>query len=627
MESSCIYCGLGCRLNYEVNDNKILKITGVKSDDISEGVPCIKGLTIHEVYDKNRIRKPLIKKKKKQVQVTLSEACSFIYENTKSLSPNDVFFNTSGKLTNEDNYVMQKFARICYKTPNIDSCCGRICHIATVMGMLNIFGTSNLTRLSNLNKIDTLLIIGSEPSKNYPTFFNKIIRKKDLKIINIHSFEKSDYKREFLINILPGSQTSLLNGIINELIKKGVKSEVQGFNILEQKVKAYTPEFVCNTCRISRRDYSQLINMVYESESFGVFHGMALTQHVNSLENIHSLLNLVLLKKGEVLSLRGEVNVQGAGDLGGIPGVLPTGSLSTKKELEKKWGKISDSKGLNMIEATLLSPVKALFLTEFDPFKSLPDSKRVSKQLKDSFIVYFGAYYTETSKKADVVIPIASLFESEGTITNGEKRLRKVNRVIKGEPELWQILKELSKKFGKSNYFKYNNSKEILEELVTVTKAYQKINVNKLWNGSDEWADKAIKYKRFLPESFEGLDDSTCPERNFLLTTYRSKYSFLSNEITKNSKTLSKYREPAGFYLNPEDAKNLKIKDQTKVKVSSLAGTLTGKAYISDKIPQGMIGAYMHYSELKINTLFPTKFDEESFTPNYKSVAVRVEKS
>ena len=109
MESSCIYCGLGCRLNYEVKNNKILKITGVKNDDISDGVPCVKGLTIHEVYDKNRIKTPLINKRGKQIKVSLDEALNFIYANTKNLSPNDIFFNTSGKLTNENNYVMQKF--------------------------------------------------------------------------------------------------------------------------------------------------------------------------------------------------------------------------------------------------------------------------------------------------------------------------------------------------------------------------------------------------------------------------------------------------------------------------------------------------------------------------------------
>ncbi len=626
MESSCIYCGLGCRLNYEVKNNKILKITGVRNDDISDGVPCVKGLTIHEVYDKNRIKTPLIKKRGKQIKASLNEALDFIYANTKNLSPNDIFFNTSGKLTNENNYVMQKFARICYKTPNIDSCCGRICHIATVMGMLNVFGTSNITRISNLDKVDTLLIIGSEPDISYPVFYYKLMQRRDLKIIKIHSFEKSVNKREHLINILPGSQTCLLNGIINELIKKGIKSRIEGFRILKQRVEAYTPDYVCDTCRISQEEYAQLIETVCNSESLGVFHGMALTQHVNSLENVHSLLNLVLLKQGIVLSLRGEVNVQGAGDLGGIPGVLPTGTLSTKKELEKKWGRIDDSKGLNMIEAILLSPVKALFLVEFDPYKSLPDSNKVVKNLKKSFVVYFGAYHNDTSENADVVIPIASMFESEGTITNGEKRLRKVNRVLSGKHELWQILIYLSEKFGKSDFFNYNKSKEILDELVTVTNAYKKIKVNSLWKGFDQWADKTIKYRRFLPESFEGLDDSTCVERDFLLTTYRSKYSFLGNEITKTSKTLSRHREPAGFYLNPYDAKKLEIEDRSDIKVTSVVGALTGKAYISDKIPNGMIGAYMHYSDLKINTLFPTKFDEESFTPSYKSVAVRIEK-
>ena len=626
MESSCIYCGLGCRLNFKVESDKILKITGVKGDDVSDGIPCIKGLTIHEVYNKNRINNPLIKKNGKQLQVTLNEALDHIYTTTKNISPNDIFFNTSGKLTNENNYVMQKFARICYRTPNIDSCCGRLCHIATVMGMTNVFGTSNITKISNLNKIDTLFIIGSEPDKDYPVFYYKLMRKKDLKIIRVHSFEKSAHKKEFSINIYPGSETCLLNGIINELLKRGVKSRVEGFRILAQKVEPYTPEFVCKTCRSNEDDYAHLVNMVYNSKSFGIFHGMALTQHVNSLENIHSLLNLVLLKKGVVLSLRGEINVQGVGDLGGIPGLLPTGTLSTKKELEEKWGEISSSKGLNMIEAMLLSPVKALFITEFNPFKSLPNLNKVQKYLKDSFIVYFGAYHNDTSRKADVVIPIASLIESEGTITNGEKRLRKVNKVIEGKIELWQTLKSLSKRFKKNSHFNYTNSRQIFEELATITQAYKKIDVNRLWSGSDEWADKTVKYRRFLPESFEGLDDSVCVERQFLLTTYRSKYSFLGDEITKTSRTLSKYREPAGFYINPSDAKNLKIKDGNTVKVSNKIGALVGKAYTSDKIPKGIIGTFIHYSKLKVNTLFPTKFDEESFTPNYKSVAVQIEK-
>lgn len=618
MESSCIYCGCGCRLNYEVKKNKIVKITGVKTDDMSDGAPCVKGLTIHEVYDKNRIEYPTIKGKK----VSLGKALDYIYSKTKDLSSNEVFFNTSGKITNEDNFAIQKFARVCYKTPNLDSCCGRLCHIATVLAMNNVFGVANITYVKNAEKTDCIFIIGSEPSKSYPVFYNKLMRRKNLKIIKVHSFLKACDSKTCMITIRPGSETCLLNGLINELIKKGVKSKVSGFEILKKRVFTYNANYVCKTCGLSKSKYIDLVNDIYKSKKFSIFHGMALTQHMNSLENVHSLLNLLLLKKGTILTLRGEINVQGSGDIGGSPGILPTGDMSTKKELEKKWGEISDSKGLNILEALLLSPVKAAFITEFNPFKSLPNSNEVNEKLKKTFIVYFGAFHTLTSKKADVVIPIASLLESEGTITNGERRLRKVNKVIKKNLQLWEILQKFSKKFNKSKYFNYKNSKQIFSEMKLLVKAYSKINTAKLWKGKDEWADKKIKHKRFMPEPFDGLDDSTSKKYPFLLTTYRSKYSFLCNEITKNSKTLSKHREAAGFYFNIDDAKKLKLKNNTKIIVSSQVGTIKAKAFVSDMIPKGIVGAYMHY--LKINTLFPTNFDEESFTPNYKGVAVNV---
>lgn len=623
VESTCIYCGCGCKLNYEVKNNKIVKIRGVETDHMSEGTPCIKGLTIHEAYDKNRIKTPIINGKK----TTLNKAFNHVYEKTKKLSPTEVFFNTSGKLTNENNFVLQKFARVCYETPNIDSCCGRLCHIATVMGMKNVFGTSNLTNVKNLEKIDTLFIIGSEPSKNYPVFYNKVLKKKDLEVIKIHSFVKTENREnEYEFNIMPGSETCLLNGIIHELIQFGASSEIEGFELLKKTVKPYDEELVTETCKLNKKEYKKLIKLVKQSKNLGVFHGMALTQHVNSLENIHSLLNLVLLKQGKILSLRGEINVQGVGDLGGSPGCLPTGDYTTKQELEKTWGEISCSKGSNIMEALLLDPVKAVFITEFDPFKSLPDSNQVSKGLKNTFIVYFGSYWTTTAKKADVVIPIASLLECEGSITNGEKLLRKVNKVVKGEKELWQVLKEFSKKFKKSDKFNYNNSRDVLEEITRLVKDYSMIKVEELWNGEDQWSDKEIKHKRFLPEVFEGLDDFKSEEYPFILTTYRSKYAFLSNEITNNSKTLKKNREEIGFYLNKEDAERLNLEQGDEVRVKSIAGELTNKVYISKRIPKGVIGAYIHYSELKINTLYPVKFDEESFTPNYKNVAVMVEK-
>jgi formate dehydrogenase major subunit len=476
------------------------------------------------------------------------------------------------------------------------------------MGMKNVFGTPNLTLMKNVEGIDTLLIIGSEPDKNYPVFYNKILRRKDLRVFKIHSFIKGVGKEE-VITIRPGSETCLLNGLINELLENGVTSNAEGLNRLKGAVMDYTPTMVCETCGLELSSYKKLVKAVIKSKKLGVFHGMGLTQHVNSLENVHSLLNLVLLKNAYILSLRGEINVQGAGDV----------SSSSCKGVK--------CKGLNIIEALLLSPAKALFLTEFDPFKSMPDLSELKQETKDSFIVYFGSYHNTTSARADVVIPIASLLGSEGSITNGERRIRKVNKVREEAPQLWKILMDFSKKFRKSKEFNYPDSKAIFDEITKNVKDYSHTNSGALWNGVDQWPDKRVKHRVFMPEEFDGLSDFTSDKYPFILTTFRSKYAFLSNEVTKNSSTLSERAEKPGFYLNPHDMNRLGLNEGEGVKVSSVAGSLKGKVYSSDRMPQGIIGAYIHYSSLMINTLFPLKFDEESFTPNYKSVAVNVKKS
>ena len=127
--STCIYCGVGCKLTYHVDKNKIIKISGYKKDYMSEGKPCIKGLTINEVYNKNRIKVPYIRKNNKLVKASYEQAINKIYEKIKNTNSKDIFLNGSGKITNEDNFLIYKIGTELFKTNNIDSCCGRLCHI------------------------------------------------------------------------------------------------------------------------------------------------------------------------------------------------------------------------------------------------------------------------------------------------------------------------------------------------------------------------------------------------------------------------------------------------------------------------------------------------------------------
>jgi formate dehydrogenase major subunit len=405
--------------------------------------------------------------------------------------------------------------------------------------------------------------------------------------------------------------------------------EIENFEELAELVKNYEPEKVCEICNISLEEFENFARAIEKSKRFGAMHGMGITQHVNAIENVHSLLNLVLLKNGKLLSFRGEVNVQGAGDMAGSPDILPLDGMINFDRLEKLWGKkVTFKKGKNLVEAFLISPVKACFVSGFNPAQSLPNLNQVHENLKKMFLIQLDSYFNLTSKFAKVILPTPLLIERNGTITNGERRVRLVKKVREplGEAKQeWQIFKELSKYFGLEKFFSYKDEKDILKEIVEVIPAYMSIDLDFLLQGNDAWADKGIKFKKFIPENFEGLEDVRSKKYPFILTTFRSPYRFLTDEATSKSKTLRKF-DVDFCYINKKDAKRLKIKNGDWVEIFNSNGKIKARVKISEIVPEGIVAMHFHSEKILVNKLFPTQFDEESFQLNFKTVAVQIKK-
>jgi formate dehydrogenase major subunit len=647
VKSICSFCGCGCRLNFVVKGNKIVKVLPDATDYISEGKPCIKGLVINEIYNKNRYRFPLIRKGKKLVKASWKEALEYVYKNIKGLDANEILFVASGKTTNENAYVMQKFARIFFGNA-IDNCCSRLCHQATVASMLEHFGNPNLTMLDQLNSIDTLLIIGSNPANNYPVFFNKILKakkEKGIKLIGISSVMSDTLKVcDLKITIKPGTDYVLVNGIINWLLQRGSfardKEQLEGFDELKKNAKEFSQELVCEICGISKELFEELCKSIENARALGLSHGMGFTQHVYGFHNVNSLLNLAILKDAKIFCMRGEVNVQGAGDMACCPEKLPDGFESlyaSSSKLEKKWHARLPSTlamGKNIIEAIFLDKVKALILNEFDPAKSLPDLSSVHKSLKEMFVVCLQPFKTLTSEKfAKVILPTPALQEEEGTITNGERRIRKVNRVVKNAnvKPVWKILCLLAGLLDKAKQkenFDYKNEKEIFLEISKVISDYSmpKEKIKEVWEGEDYLLSKEKRFERFVPVKFEGIETVTSKAYPLILVTYRSKWHFLSAEQTMLSKTLKKFESKPYFFINPKQAELLGLKDGDAVVVESERAKLKGRLKLNDALPLGLIASNFHFDSLLVNKLIPLKFDTKTFTPDYKSVAVRIAK-
>ena len=625
-----------------VEDEKVVKVIPDRTDEPSEGIACIKGLTIHETLGstEGRILNPQIRTDKDEPfkEVSWEQAYDFIYEHTRDLAPSEVFVNASGKITNEDCYVTQKFARIAYKTNNVDGCCARLCHVTTVQGLEDCFGSrAAFSKMDDIYSVDCLFIVGSNPASNYPVLHNRILKakRKGIKVVSSQAVYNVTAKfSDISLLLYPGTELILLNGIMRELIHRGAYDKsvegVEGFERLTHVVELYSIDFVQQACGVDLEQLNQLFNSIAESKSLGIIHGMGLTQHATGSENVHALLNLMILKNAQLLSLRGEINVQGVGDMGCLPDRLPTGPLATAPLLGEKWKTtVPMGKGKTIVEAFLISPPKAAFISGMNAAQSLPNLNVVHRNLRNMFVVVLDHFFNLTTKFADVVLPTSVLFEREGTITNGERRVRLVRRVSTPcgscKPE-WQIFKELSTLFGCAEHFNYTEPRDITKEIVSVVPAYRRIDVDSVYAGVDGWPDKRMLFRRFMPEHFEGVEDIRSDKYPLILTSFRSPHHFLTGELTNRSKTLMGFREGPFCYLSAMDAQRLGVTNGDVVEVSSSVGQLSCKAQVDESIPKGRVGMHFHFEELLVNKLFPTQFDEKTFTPNYKMTAVGVRK-
>ncbi len=631
ISSICCYCGCACRLNFVVEGNKIVEVLPDKTDLVSQGKPCIKGLTLNEPILKNRIRFPLIKNKR----VSWEKAYEYIYKKLKKIKPKEIGFIGSGEYSNEDNFLLSKFARIVFKTSNIDSC-ARLCHAATAIAFQNQLGLAAMPGyLNDLLDADLIFTIGTNPASNYPVAFNRILeaKKKGAKLISIH-FEPSLTSKlaDLSLNIPLYGISAIVSGLIHLLIKnkdyeKKIE-KIEGFKDLKESVQIFTPEFVTAFCRIHPEELDQIYKLIKKAKNMVVMHGMGVTQHADGLENVKNILNLALLKEAKIVPMRGKVNIQGAGDLGVCPDFLPFGG--SKSLIKKNWGIELEKPGRKMTEFIFDKNLKALFVLGGNPAQSFPALEEVHQNLKRIFLVYIHHHFSETSKFADVILPSTILFESEGTITSAERRIRwvrPVRKISKNIKYAWKIFSDLGVRFGYKNQFSYSNPKEIFEEITRSIPAYTNLSWNQIKVNQNIFAEKEIKFKKFVRVR-DSIPYSVPPKRYpFVLTTTRSRYHFCTGELTRATTKLKELEPKAFCYLNPIDGAKLKVKNGDKIKVISKISSVIAEVKLKEDVKIGTCIIPFHFENILVNKLVPRKkmIDPISGTPNLKAIFVRLE--
>jgi len=538
-----------------------------------------------------------------------------------------------------------------------------------VAGLAAAFGSGAMTNsIEEFEKADCIFIIGSNTSVAHPLIATRIYRakKNGAKIIvadprRIHISEIADiYVRQKM-----GTDVALLNGIMNVILESGwhdrefIDERTEDYEKFKKNIEAFTPEMASEICGVSAEDIRSIAECYGKAEKASLVYCMGITQHTTGVDNVKTLANLAMLtgnlgkESSGVNPLRGQNNVQGACDMGGLPNVFtayqPVTSSAVSEKFAKAWGveNISQNVGLTipaMLEGLENETVKALYVLGENPVVSDPDVHHVKKALqKADFLVVQDIFLTATAELADVVLPGVSFAEKDGTFSNTERRVSRVRQAVQpmGESRQdWQIIQDISTRFGYP--MSYASPEDIFKEIASLTPSYAGITYQRLEGDGLQWPCPTLEHAgtRFLHKDkiargkglfhaveFKPPAEIVDDQYPFWLSTGRVFAHYHTGTMTRNSPTLDAEIEEGFLELNVEDAAKIKVNHGDWVTVSSRRGSIEVKAMLTKRIAQGSVFMPFHFIESCANVLTNPAHDPICKIPELKVCAVNVLKA
>jgi len=431
----------------------------------------------------------------------------------------------------------------------------------------------------------------------------------------------------------------------------------------------YPPEKVAQTTRVPIEQLYEAAEILATNKPMAVMWAMGITQHIVGVRNVMDLANLQMLlgnlgvPGSGVNPLRGQNNVQGACDMGALPNVYPGYQNVTvedaRKKFEAAWGISLPAKvGLTvteMIPGILDGKIKALYILGEDPVMSDPNSHHIRECLTAcDFIVLQEIFPSETSKYADVLLPGVSFAEKTGTFTNTERRVQIVRKAIETTSEAredWQIIADLAQRIialgprqpigGTHAAWSYTSTSDIMNEINALTPSYAGVTHDRLEKGERlHWPVKSIEHGgtpilhigqftrgkgKFAP--IDHIPPAEMPDDDYpvLLSTGRVLYHWHGGEMTRRAEGLmAVYGQPL-IEVNPDDAVKLGLNGSKRVRVTARRGSIEAEAWITDRVPPGMVYANFHFPDANANELTLGALDPVAKIPEYKISAVKVE--
>ena len=521
-----------------------------------------------------------------------------------------------------------------------------------------------------------LFVIGSNTTEQHPVFGamlrQAVMRGAKLIVADPRRIELTAYA-DLHLRQRPGTDIALINGLMYIILEKGwqdqafIDARCEGFDEFKTTILEYPPDKVSSITGIPVETLYAAAEIMGTIKPMAVMWAMGITQHIVGVRNVMALANLQMLlgnmgkPGGGVNPLRGQNNVQGACDMGGLPNVYPAYQPVTNPEVinkfQKAWGHAPAPKvGLTVTEmmpGLLDGRTHALYILAEDPLMSDPDTKHIRHCMEAAdFVALQEIFPTETAKYADVLLPGVTFAEKDGTITNTERRVQMVRKAIPALGEArqdWEITAEIARRMiresglefsGTLSGWEYANPSEIMDEINSLAPSYAGISFERLERGDRlQWPVTNMEHPgtpilhtkqfarglgKFMP--IDHLPPAERPDDTypFVLSTGRVLYHWHGGEMTRRANSLMTLYSQALIEVSPWDAENLGLAPEQFVRVESRRGVIEAKAWVTDRVPPGMVYANFHFPEASANELTQAVLDPVSKIPEYKVTAVKV---
>ncbi|MBT3363075.1 MAG: molybdopterin-dependent oxidoreductase [Chloroflexi bacterium] len=595
VETTCAYCGCGCSISLGLKGDRIIAITPSKKGGPNNGTLCVRGTCASDViHSADRLTQPMLRQEEELAPASWLDAIEAAAEGFKRVKglhgPEALAVISSSTCTNEENYLLQRFTRDVLGTNNIDSSARlhNAVNRAALASTIGIMGANS--DLDGLEQSDVIIVVGADPDASAPIVsyaIKRAVKYCGAKLILIDPRE-TGLSTFADIHIRPdyGTDAALLGGMAKAIVDEGLldeKTVVEKTNNYDG-LKASLSKYTAGSAAI------EAAHLYAKANSASIVWGTGLTQHAGGADSVRALINLAILtnQTSGLYALEKECNDRGAF-------TEPLQGFSA----------------LEMIEQIEKGAIKSMLIVGENPILAFPDSGRVEKALSLlECLVVSDMFLTETALIADVVLSSSSFAEKEGTYTNFEGRVGKLNTAIDpiaGSLPDWNIILKLAEAMGSPMPF--DDINQVSDEITALV-------------GNESKSGPAS----FAPVDYVAPSDDTNKEYPFKLLTVSDLYSLGSGTSISHSYRLNKYTSEVYVEIAEEDASKLDIKDGDQVKIATPVGELTAIAKVSDSIPTGTIAIPQTLPTGSANVLFDITLDNETKTSLAKTCNVSLEK-